>query len=794
MSQADPALVTQLADAFKSSASLLALSRSPLARSPLAEPALVLDDLTPTLDERGQALRHALQWLVEQLAPEPAAYPFGIARPADDPTWREPRWWRYSILRHRWLEPFAPEPRSTAERRSPLDALLSVTGIPSTETYLDERDRALREAAGWAQRQFTDGAGTERIRALALHAVYTPLTDAALAPALALLGLASVFSGPFAREELMALAVEEGLRYPDRALDLLLARRCLLAGEGGAALWMAAPLRAYVASRQLPEAQRRRSLQAARMALAADRALDAAALLVEAEMPTQAAHVLLAVDPTQRIDARAQVQQLAERIQQASLPVPLAQELALLLADLYEDAGFPDQAIAVCLGALHGTPDRLLQARIYRRLGTLYGSGNIRQAFASFARAIERLDAGDPELAALLKARGTLAAHCSEWSTAEADLDRALELLPADALGERADVHDALSSLRRGLEQYPHAVRHAQAALRLREEAGDLMRVGRTYNTLGILYRLMGEYGSAIEAYRAAHALFERVGNQALAATALLNIGTAHHFAEQLAEAEVCYRKCLTQADEMGLPPMEVRARANLCEALMDQDRASEALLNWRAGYALAAREGLEDEVAYFAELCARYPSLASELSAAESAMLNPQAALPETLPYATIEPGAPVPTLDSDEQTALDVALRSGRVNAAALMDAAQVSKATATRKLTRLAESGLLVKHGQGRSTYYTRAHKVPALLLAGDLAGLQSRLDAVLPRFAASHALDRLEARRVVQAASPGGDAELGYEVRALFRRTPDLDGFFELERALSRAARAVILLRL
>jgi hypothetical protein len=167
---------------------------------------------------------------------------------------------------------------------------------------------------------------------------------------------------------------------------------------------------------------------------------------------------------------------------------------------------------------------------------------------------------------------------------------------------------------------------------------------------------------------------------------------------------------------------------------------------------------------------------------------------LPDALPFATVAPGAPVPTLDADEQTALDIALQSGRVNASTLMEAAQISKATATRKLTRLAESGLLVKHGQGRSTYYTRAHMVPAVVLAGDLAGLQSRLDAVLPRFAGSHMVERLEARRVVQAASPGGDAELRYDVRAVFRRTPDLAAFFDLEQALSRATRAAINLRL
>ena len=79
---------TQLVNAtLRQVHSVLALARSPLADSPLVTPLLVLDDVSPTADERGQALRLLLQWAVDQLAPARPTHPLGAYRPPDDPTW-----------------------------------------------------------------------------------------------------------------------------------------------------------------------------------------------------------------------------------------------------------------------------------------------------------------------------------------------------------------------------------------------------------------------------------------------------------------------------------------------------------------------------------------------------------------------------------------------------------------------------------------------------------------------------------------------------------------------------------
>lgn len=786
----DGALVQQLAEAFKSSGSVLALSRSPLAQGPLVAPALVLDELSPTLDERGQALRHALQWAVEQLAPEPAPFPFGSERPLDDPTWRDPHWWRYSILRHRYLEPLHPDEFVEGGRYT--ETLLALTGIPSADLFYDERNRALREAAQWLQRQAQQGVGSGRIRILALAAVWEPLAE--LPAAQHLLGIASVFGGIFPAQGLLAMAAEETVRYPERALEALLARRCLHAGDGAASLWMSPALRQYVASRQLAETQRRRHLLAARLARDSGMALEAVRHLLAGGLAQQAAALLLSLDEETLAEAGGEIAPLIQAVDAQALAPAAWRELQLLLADLLQRSSQTEAALAACREALKEATAPRDQALIYRRLGKLYEEQNQAQALTYYNLAADRLDPADPEYPILLKDRGWLSILRRDWSNAEADLDRALELLAQEDDATRADVQDALSALRRGLGDLTAAMDHARTALALREQSGDLMRVGKSFNTLGILYRMMGEYASAIDAYRQARAIFERLDNQQLAAMALLNIGTAFHFAEQLAQAEEHYRQCLSLADEANLPLTEVRARANLVEALMDQQREDEARLHWRAAYGLGVQAGFDDELAYLRELCARYPALEGELA---SVGRTPAAQLPAAQlapPPAGVEGAAPAQPLDADETRALEEALRTGRVSAAGLMAAAHVSKATATRKLARLEKAGLLVRHAQGRATYYTRAHAVPAVILAGDLAGLQTRLEAILPRFAQSYGLERLEASRVAQAAAPDGGSEVCYDVRAVFQRLPDLRAFFDLERALSAATRTSINLTL
>jgi hypothetical protein len=146
---ADNQLLDQVNEAYKAYSSVLALSRLPLATSPLIRPALVLDPLTPTPEDRGRALQLALRWALDQLAPAPPRYPLGEYRPLDDPTWRDPAWWRYNILRHRYVEPLHPDDFIDSGRFT--ETLMALTGIATPRRLLrraQSRDSRRRRGAG----------------------------------------------------------------------------------------------------------------------------------------------------------------------------------------------------------------------------------------------------------------------------------------------------------------------------------------------------------------------------------------------------------------------------------------------------------------------------------------------------------------------------------------------------------------------------------------------------------------------------------------------------------------------
>ncbi|MEZ4560493.1 MAG: hypothetical protein R2854_29340 [Caldilineaceae bacterium] len=148
---------------------MLLLARSPLADSQLVLPALV----------RGRPVAHGPG--AGAGAAAGAALGGGTAGPRprpvmpgrallDDPTWQDPAWWRYNILRHRYLEPLHPDDFVDGGRYT--ETLLAFTGIPTRDLFYEERSRAIREVAQWLRTQAAGDEATHLLRQLALDEVY----------------------------------------------------------------------------------------------------------------------------------------------------------------------------------------------------------------------------------------------------------------------------------------------------------------------------------------------------------------------------------------------------------------------------------------------------------------------------------------------------------------------------------------------------------------------------------------------------------------------------------------------
>lgn len=813
----------QARDAYRDAHSTLLLGRSTLAQSPLTAPGLVLDPETPTVDERGRALFAALWWAAEMVAPDPPNLSLPAAESVIDSgaIQREGPWLRYNILRFDSLQPLD----STSQ-----EEVIAAIGARSPEEFAAERARAVIEASMWLQRLQELGTGFERVRILALDSYFASLQGNK--SALHLLGVASTFASEVSRMRLSALAATEGATQFDAAVEALLARRALIGAEGGSVLWMGAPWREYIAARQPRTLRQGRHQLAAQLSLDGADPVDAAWHQLEGGTAQAAATTLLSLDPVVRSADSQRISELLNRFTQGDISGNDWRGIQLLRAELARDSSNPEEALLIWRELLKQAHTSREQAELYLKMGKLLaergGARNDDQALAILQMALDRVGGADiasdtalQEMRAEIhKERGWLLAQKRSWQEAEQELKRALSLLSPNERDLRADIYDALSVVQRGKDDLPGAIEHAQAALILRESSGDLMRVGRACNALGILYRVVEEYDNAIQAYQKGLAIFQRLDNQALAATALLNIGTAYHFTERLDQAEEYYRRCLVIADEAGLPVTEVRAHANLCEALMGQGRIEEARLHWRTAWARSQHLGFADEIEYLKQVAERYPALEAELqedganqvaqgdasasddvratrpadanaidawmSRASVAMIEGQELEPQPIPVEAKELRAAFgATLDATEARLLEMLQRVERIDVASVMAVTGASKATATRKLASLVDAGLLVRHGQGRATNYSRAHNVPVVVLAGDLAGLQNRLDRVALRFAQEYNLVRAKVIGVRYGVRSSGESELCYEVRASFTRNPTLDDFFALERALSKA---------
>ena len=772
-------LIPHVNEALKSCQSVLALSRSPLASSRIVQPALVRDDVSPTAEERSHALFLALRWAVEKLAPGPVAHPFGEYRPFDDPTWQEPRWWRYNILRHRYLEPLHPDDFVDGARYT--DTLLALTGIPNSDSYFDERARAIRETAQWLHRQLETGDADAELMRLALQEAYVPLRrDPAAAH---LLEIAATFADVFPRAMLIEMAAAEGIQAPAGILERLVRRRYLLGEprpDGNEwpyhdELWMAPALRQYVYQRSEPSLGRIRHGRAAQAFEKMQRPLAASKHYLRAGEYERAARLLMAAHD--RVIEELEVEELRQGL--AALPVDeLAPELAYAVlsqvTDLHRLVGDHDAAVAACRSALTATDDPRRQAQIYRRLAKLYEKRNQSHAMNYYRQAIDRFEEGDPELVELRKDRGWLHILRRNWIEAEEDLTEAIRLNDGQSRQLEADIYDALSSLRRRQQDFASAIDYGQRSLALRETLGDPLRIANSLGNLGLIYNDQGDYAHAIAAFEEAAVTYQRLGNQEYGLTATLNVGLAQHLSGQLQAAVVTYLTALEAGMEIGHHLTVVTTHSNLAEAYATLGETERARSHWQAGYELSQRHGFDDEISYYVELSTQIPALQglAEAPVNETAVV---AFLPPDIAFVPAD-------LDPDEARAWEIAREAGSVTAKALMEETGVSKPTATRKLSALVSRGLLTKRGQGRGTYYapvtdSRDASTPST----DVARISQRLQSIREALRRDYGVTGLavvEGETTLPGCVPGV-----VNILVRFQSPPDLMAFFGLEGIIS-----------
>ncbi|NOK60972.1 MAG: hypothetical protein GFH27_549289n46 [Chloroflexi bacterium AL-W] len=690
----DDTFTRQVNYALKNYHSILILSESPLAHSVLVHPALIRDTTSPTADERGNALRVLLQWAVSMLAPEPTCYPIGEARPSDDPTWRDPRWWRYNILRHRYVEPLHPDEFVEGGRYT--ETLIALTGISNADTFFDERNRAINDVAAWLQRQLTNNIADDIIEQIALDDVLRPIH--CREEARSLLEIAATCDEIIPRALVIGIAEHERVTRVREALLYLHRQRLILTANFGADFRLSPPLRAYLYHHQPLDIRSNRHSQIARYYANHNDILLAAMHWQKAGFPATAAKMVLATVGTIADEAsQHQLYSILQRFEYTQLEAHQWYDIQILLCDLAMRFGRREEALKACRCALKAADTLSQQARIYRRMGKLYEQYNQTLACSYYHQAEECFDKSDPELLMLLKDRAWLAMLRREWSSAEKDLSLALQHATQDHADICSDIYDALSHNHSQQSQFEQAVVFARQALAKREEQGDLARVADSYNNLGILYLAVDDYANALAAFGEALNLFQDLGNGERLAVALLNIGKVYYDTHRWQEATRAYYDCLAICESLHLRLIMVRIQYNLAEVLADMGEHTTARQHWQAAYQLSLEAAFEDETRDLEQLQEQYPVLRE----------------PDTISSAGLQSTNTQPfcELDIIAQHALALVQREGRVTPRMLMVKAHISKPTATRRLTGLVQQGYLRVRGKGRATAYVSAQQTSA-----------------------------------------------------------------------------------
>lgn len=761
-------LARLVSDALKAYHSTILLSRSPLADSALVLPGLIKDNLSPTAEERGQSLKLVLRWSVEQLAPAQPAYPMGVFRPFDDPSWIDPAWWRYNILRHRYIEPLHPD--DFVDRGRYTETLMALTGIPSTDTFFAERNRAVAEAADWLQRQEATGESTTVLRQTALDHALQALHE--LPEAESMLMLAALFDDAIPADLLRELAKTSGIQRPEQGLGQLIRSRYLLAGDDGT-LWLSPVLTDPLLRRQEREQLRLHHHRIGVYFQRNDQILAAVHHYRQAHEDRTAAALLLARAAELTQDAELdEIDRVAAAIDAHALAPDQAIELLILRADLNLALGQQEQALSACRSALQRAQKPVELARLYRRMGKIFEQRSQRQALEYYAQAAAHFPDDHPELVEMLKDRGWINIERGEWDAAESDLRQALSLAASLSAFVQANLHDATASLYRYRGDHTQSIEHGRRALALREEAGDILGVAKSQLNLGLLFTAMDEHAGAVSMFQEALATYQKLGNRELAAAALLNIGMAYHFAGDLSDAVNYYEESLELCRGSSWYVTESRAHSNLVEAYAEQGEFQAARVHWEQGVELCRHAGLDSEIDYYGELLERFPALDEAGPAPPKPALRPQSAGDSD--------GGIAAELDIEQRTAMEIARREGSIAARVLVDACDISKATATRKLVALAELGLLRTFGKGRNVHYRPAADSPqAAVESAAYASTSEQLERQRVLIEQYFSVASLGVLRT------GADSEL--ELLVAFDEVPDLQTFFALEQRLGSILR-------
>ncbi|MEU5973834.1 tetratricopeptide repeat protein [Streptomyces sp. NPDC047315] len=228
----------------------------------------------------------------------------------------------------------------------------------------------------------------------------------------------------------------------------------------------------------------------------------------------------------------------------------------------------------------HGTEHQLSMS-VHVLAGFLDMEGPLTTAEPLLRRAVTHWTTANdgPSRARALLDLGAVQTHASLVTEAIATLRQALDA--ARALGDRdlesESVHQ-LSILLWQTGEYATARSLQKKALSFLTANGDVLRIARTQNLLGIVHLHLSENREALNCFTSALSSFTEIGDQRGRYSTLNNLGKLHQRTGDPDAAETAYREAMEAAQGLGNKRDRAMLRVNFASALETLGKVEEAL------------------------------------------------------------------------------------------------------------------------------------------------------------------------------------------------------------------------
>ncbi|MCD4655013.1 tetratricopeptide repeat protein, partial [bacterium] len=566
-----------------------------------------------------------------------------------------------------------------------IDTLLARTGIPNRDCFYSETKKAIRQISMILRREIESPSASKAIQRIVVIQYCQNLEK--IPGALKMLGIASTFRKAFPRQLLQEMVESEQISGFSETLDYLILERFLLELDDGGYLLNIPVLRSYIYNKQNPETLKRRHLCAATYSSEMGQAPDQIRHLQRADQQ-QKAYLLVnnkwgALEPRCTLD---ELLGIINGFKRECLQEDQWHMIQLLKGTILSRSGNFKDASEVFRQILQSTRNKTIKIQTYITFANACTNSDPEIALRYFEEAELHITGSEINAMYLFMSRGRFHVLHEEFEYAENYLKKALSLKASEHI--EAGVLFQLAKLYKEQGNYELALQNTRKVHIFAEEKGLASLSASALDVQAQIYSDMGVLPKALRIAEQVDVLYRNARNFGDLWKLWNNLGYSYSKTGQHKEALTLLRKALVIQEKLNIQGLEkLSMNLSLATVYGHLNRKEPACIHWKLAYQSAEQLGLQEYIKNLKKIRDEIPALKDAGRSDDSQWIK-------------ITPAA---------QGAIAHANKNGQITTRMLVETAKISRATASKILSRLVTYGHLILNGNGRATYYTPSEQI-------------------------------------------------------------------------------------